>query len=255
MSSSPTDVSIELLDCGTLTSSMAMFEAGGDETRIAVPVPSWLIRHPDGLVLVDTGMSPALQSPGPYLDAVSLFFEVGLTDEQLVGAALAQHDVDAADIDIVILTHLHYDHAGGLVQIPNARVIVQAADWVAGADDEIAAANAFVADDYNLGHDRVLIDGDHDVFGDGRVTCLSTPGHTPGHQSVQVRLAEETVVLCGDCAYFERTLAGGPLPGFGHDLAQHADSLARLNGLGRAGARLIPGHDADVFARLPMRLA
>lgn len=246
--------SITPLQCGTLTAGINMFEADGTDERLTIPVPSWLIQHGDDLVLIDTGMHADLRAPGEYLDTVSMFFDVGLSEQQTVAGALAAVDVDAADIDVVVLSHLHFDHAGGLAQIPNARVVVQRAEWEAGEDSDMAAANSFVQSDYLLGHDVVTIDGEHDLFGDGAIKCVPTPGHTPGHQSVVVQLADEEIVLCGDCAYFERTLDGGSLPGFGHDLAQQADSITRLVAMRAAGARLIPGHDPGVFAGLPNRL-
>lgn len=244
-------ISLQPLHCGTLTAGMNMFEADGSTDRLSIPVPSWLIRHPAGLALVDCGMHSDLAGPSEYLDTVSMFFGVEIGSDQLVADALAAIDVDAADIDIVILSHLHFDHAGGLAQVPNARIVVQRAEWEAGEDDDMAAANSFVQSDYLLGHDVVSVDGEHDVFGDGTVSCIPTPGHTPGHQSVRVRLADYEIVVCGDCAYFERTLDGGPLPGFGHDLQQQADSIRTLVDLRRDGATLIPGHDPTTFAALP----
>ena len=84
--------------------------------------------------------------------------------------------------------------------------------------------------------------------------CIPTPGHTPGHQSLRVRLADREVVLAADCAYFTATLAGGPLPPIGHDHAQHAASLDRLRAMAAAGATVIPGHDRDSFDALPERI-
>lgn len=244
-------VTIEPLLCGTLTCGRSMLEAGATDAEITVPVPSWLIRHPAALVLVDCGMHGDLAHPGEYLDLVSRFFGVGLPRDQLIGSALEAVDVDPAEVDVVILSHLHFDHAGGLAQIPNARVVVQEDEWAAGADDDLVAANAFIPGDYRLGHDVMPVRGHHDLFGDGLVTCVPTPGHTPGHQSVRVRLADREIVLCGDCAYFESTLAGGPLPPIGHDEAAQRRSIEHLRDLGRAGAELVPGHDAEVMARLP----
>ncbi len=247
-------ISIEPLHCGTLTSGLDMFEADRGEESITIPVPSWLIRHPEGLVVIDTGMNSALAEPGSYLDIISMFFTVDLDAGGLIRDQLAARDVDAADIDVAIVTHLHFDHSGGLGQLPNARLVVQADEWAAGHDDELAVANNLNPKEFDLGHDLVLADGEHDVFGDGRITCIPTPGHTPGHQSVRVRLEHEEVVVCGDCAYFQRTLDGGPLPSMGHDLERQAQSIERLRTMGRAGARLIPGHDPAAFAALPDRL-
>ncbi len=250
----PMTITIEPLDCGSLTTSRSMMEAGADDQEIKLPVPSWLIHHPDGLVLVDCGMHADLTDPGDYLDTVSLFFEVELATDQLIGGALNARGIDTSDIDVVILSHLHFDHAGGLAQIPDARVIVQADEWAAGTDDDLAAANTFIPADYRLGHDIITVDGEHDLFGDGRVNCLPTPGHTPGHQSVRVSLDDRDVVLCCDCAYFERTLSGGALPPLSYNPKQHAESIRRLQAERAAGAMLIPGHDANTFALLPTRL-
>ena len=248
-------VTIEPLSCGTLSAGRSMFEADATDDPLTIPVPAWLIRHPDGMVLVDTGMHTDLTSATPSRELVELFFGLGdLGAADMVGAQLEQRQVDPADVDIVVLTHLHFDHAGGLAQVPNARVVVQADEWAAGLDSDLAAANSFSPDDFHLGHDVLTIDGEHDLFGDGLVSCVPTPGHTPGHQSVRVRLADREVVLCGDCAYFQVTLDGGPLPPIGHDHAQQAASIERLRQLGQAGALLIPGHDPAGFAALPARL-
>lgn len=213
---------IQQLHCGTLTAAASMFERGASEEGTTVPVPAWLVRHPRGTLLFDCGMHPDLISSGPLLDLVSLFFTVGLGESELVGSSLRCADMDPAEVDVVVLSHLHFDHVGGLAQVPDARVVVQTDEWAAGLDDDLAAANGFRREDYDLGHDVLAVQGEHDLFDDGSVVCLPTPGHTPGHQSLRVRLAEREVVLCGDCAYFERTLTGGPLPPVSHDPEQQA---------------------------------
>jgi glyoxylase-like metal-dependent hydrolase (beta-lactamase superfamily II) len=248
-------VTIDRLDCGTLTAAAAMFETGGSDVPVTVPVPAWLIRHPRGNVLFDCGMHPDLTAPGPLLELVSLFFDVGIGEHQVISGALEASRTAPDDIDVVVLSHLHFDHAGGLVELPNARLVVQDVEWQAGFDSDLQAANSFRRDDYDLGHDVVVADGEHDLFGDGLVVCVPTPGHTPGHQSLRVRLADREVVLCGDCAYFERTLDGGPLPPISHDLVTQAESLATLRAMRARGATLVPGHDAAAFALLPSRLA
>ncbi len=247
-------VTIEPLHCGTLAAPRSSFKEGGDDETLVIPVPAWLIRHPKGIVLFDTGMHPDLASDTPFRELVSGFFEVGLHDERLVTAQLAARDVDPADVDIVVASHLHFDHTGGLAQIPDARVLIQRDEWEAGVDDDLAAANFFRREEYDLGHDRVLLDGAHDVFDDGTVICLPTPGHTPGHQSLVLRTAEREVVLCGDCAYFESTLAGGPLPPIGHDRKLQQRSIKTLRARKDDGALVIPGHDPVTFATLPDRI-
>lgn len=247
-------VTISPLDCGSLTAPRNMFEQGATDEPVELPVPAWLVHHPRGTVLFDTGMPPDLTGPGELTDAVGLVFDVGLTTDQLVDRRLEAAGVGASDIDVVVLSHLHFDHTGGLALVPDARVVVQRDEWAAGADDDLAAANKFRANQYRLGHDVILADGDHDLFGDGLVTCIATPGHTPGHQSLRVRLGHVEVVLASDCAYFTTTLDGGSLPPFGHDRAAHAASLDRLRGMRAAGTDVIPGHDRAVFDALPARM-
>ncbi len=248
------NISIEPLLCGSLTAATSMFEVGGPDTPITLPVPSWLIRHPRGNVLVDCGMHSDLARPGPARDAVSAFFTLDLDESKLVHARLQDRGVDPADVDFVILSHLHFDHAGGLAQVPNAKVLVQADEWAAGFDDELRAANSFRKADYDLGHDLVTVDGEHDVFGDGAISCIPTPGHTPGHQSVRIRLEHREVVLCCDCAYFERTLNGGARSPVMFNAEASQASIARLVAMRDAGAQLIPGHDPKAFAALPERM-
>jgi N-acyl homoserine lactone hydrolase len=248
------EVSIEPLTCGTLTASRSMFEVGGTDASVDLPVPAWLIRHGDDLALFDCGMHANLVAPGPERELAELFFDLELKDEDLIAARLMASGVDPDDLDIVILSHLHFDHVGGLAQLPNARVLVQRDEWTAGFDADLGAANGFNPIDFDLGHDVVQVDGEHDVFGDGRVTCIPTPGHTPGHQSLRVRLADREIVLCADCAYFSETLDGGPLAPLSHDHDQQHRSLARLRDLRTGGATLIPGHDATVYASLPDKI-
>jgi glyoxylase-like metal-dependent hydrolase (beta-lactamase superfamily II) len=136
-------------------------------------------------------------------------------------------------------------HVGGNALIPNATVIVQRREWQAGMDPDIAAQRGFNPQDFDLGHKVVQVDGEHDVFGDGSVTCLPTYGHTPGHQSLKLRLAGGEVVLAADSCYFCRTLRARRLPKNVHDRdAMHA-SLDRLARLEASGARIFFGHDGE----------
>lgn len=125
------------------------------------------------------------------------------------------------------------------------------AEWEAGQDPDRRARLAYDLRDYDCGHARVLVDGAHDLFGDGRVVCVPTPGHTPGHQSLRVRLAGGDVVLAADACYFRRTLETLALPGFAWDRTAMVASLERLRALRARGARIVFGHDPDDWAAVP----
>lgn len=96
----------------------------------------------------------------------------------------------------------------------------------------------------------LTIDGSHDVFGDGTIVTLPTPGHTCGHQSLKVETAGGPVVLTADACYFSHTLDDEVLPPFSFDVELQLRSLALLRAERDRGARIVPGHDAEVFAAM-----
>ena len=241
--------------CGWLTGPLGLF-LEGEHGRLRVPVPVFLIEHPKGRVVFDTGLHPDVQhDPEGRLGMLAKVFPAEFHAGEDVAARLAARGVDADRVDTVILSHLHFDHAGGLATLPNARVVVQRREWEAGQDADRAQALSFAAKDYQHGHDLLLVDGEHDVFGDGRVVCMPTHGHTPGHQSLRVRLDSGEVVLTSDACYLRRTIEHDHLPPQPYDRDGMLDSLRRLRALGTGGARLVFGHDPDHWATVPAELA
>jgi N-acyl homoserine lactone hydrolase len=158
---------------------------------------------------------------------------------------------DPGKIDLLINSHFHFDHCGGNAQIPNATLLVQHLEWDAGANANMAARCGFDPRDFDLGHKLRLLDGEHDAFGDGSVVCLPTCGHTPGHQSLRLRLPGGDVVLAADSCYFCRTLRERRLPRFVYDREQMLASLDRLTALEAAGARIYFGHDPEFWQTVP----
>ena len=117
-------------------------------------------------------------------------------------------------------------------------MLVQRREWEAGMDPETAARRGFNPRDFDLGHKLRLVDGEHDVFGDGSVVCLPTYGHTPGHQSLRLRLGDGEVVFAADACYFCQTLRERRLPRNMYDREAMLASLDRLEALERSGARI-----------------
>jgi N-acyl homoserine lactone hydrolase len=244
-------VRLHALSTGSMTSALSGF-LEGESGDITYPIPVFVIEHSDGLVVVDTGLHPELATTTTRLRKLAGMFQVHLAADGsgTVGPLLRAGGFDPAAVGHVVLTHLHFDHTGGTADLPNARLVVQAREWAELRDERLVAIGAYNPDDVDLGHDRLELDGDHDLFGDGTVTCLLTDGHTAGHQSVRVRASSGTYVICGDCCYVRRTLTDEHLPPTGRDRERQLASVRRLAGEQAAGATLLFGHDPDQWARL-----
>lgn len=200
----------------------------------------WCIRSEDETVVVDTGADPDLtrqrkQSP--------LF-------ENPAGV-LARLGVEAASVEHVVLTHLHWDHAGGVALFPRATFYVQEAEYHFWTRDPIAARPPFanLADESSLqylaaleGTDRlVLLDGDREIR--PGIECLHAPGHTPGLQAVAVDTAKGKAILGSDCAHVFRNIQHDWPSAFSMDLAGCLRSFDKLRALAAAPELVFPGHD------------
>jgi len=238
---------LERFLAGWLTVPAGIVRSGDDFDRpVRLPVPVYVIETETERILVDTGLHPAavadLAAHYGRPDAFGPF-----TPEQ--DASIADQ-LDLGTLTMVVLTHLHFDHASGLALVPSeVPLVVQRAEWEAGQDATAIARNFFLPRDY-AGAERELrlVDGDHDLLGDGSVELLLTPGHTPGHQSVRVG----NVVLGADVTHFAGGLDDRRFPIFGDDLEAQARSADRLRGLRDAGLTVVPGHDAEVLAPGPV---
>jgi N-acyl homoserine lactone hydrolase len=235
------------LDGGAFTSPAGLWRRGEDmERQVRFPVPAYLVEVGEERILVDTGLHPdaAADAARHYEGAESIGF---FTFEQETAVA---DQVDFGSLTKVVLTHLHFDHAGGSALLPSSLpVFIQRREWEGGQDPDAIARNFFLPRDYEgLADQVVLVDGDHDLLGDGSVELLFTPGHTPGHQSVRVG----DLIIGGDVTHFAAGLDDGRLPIFGDDLDAQLASAERLKALRDAGAEVRPGHDPDVLAPGPV---
>jgi N-acyl homoserine lactone hydrolase len=237
------------LEIGRLDSDLS--ELTGASGRALLPVPSWLIEHPRGVVLFDAGMHRSMQQDTSRLQTIMASTIVDFPVGEELASRLSQAGYGASDIDVLVLSHLHFDHAGGTVEVPNARLIVQEPEWRAAHHPKLVEIGLYAPSDFEVGHDRQLINGEHDVFGDGTVVCIPTLGHTRGHQALRVRLPHRSVVLTGDCVYFESMLSAMQVPVFAYDRDQQLASMRRLVELRDAGCELLFGHDVAQFRSLP----
>ncbi len=230
---------------------MALRIVTGEDGDVHLPVTSWLIDHPAGLVLFDTGMHPGLQTDVGRLGANTRFLTVDYHPGEELAARLDDEGVRPDDIAVTVLSHLHFDHAGGCGQLPDTRLVVHRAEWEAGRDQALVEAGVYDPVDYDHGHEVEQVDDGHDVFGDGRLVCVATPGHTAGHQALRVELESGPVVLTGDCIYFKRMLDEMLVPRFGFDTELQRASMRRLADLEEDGCRLLFGHDTDQLDTVP----
>ena len=239
---------VERLIVGWFTAGVGIWRRGDDlDRQVRFPVPAYLIETNDERILVDTGMHPdAIIDPARRYGRPDALGPVTAELERSVAGQL-----DVATITKVVLTHLHYDHAGGLSLLPaSVPVFIQRREWEAAHDAAEIAKNFYLPADYaGIGDQTTLVDGDHDLLGDGSVVLLSTPGHTPGHQSVKVG---DDLVIGGDVSIFASGLDDHRFPIFGHDFAEQATSAERLRALRDAGANVTPGHDPDVLRPGPV---
>ena len=238
---------VQMFNVGWISSSAAVWRQGEDpDSRIRFPVPAYLVETGAERILIDTGLNPAaVADPGNFYGRP----EAGMFDLELELSVLEQ--VDVSTLTRIVLTHVHFDHAGALTLLPRSiPIVVQRREWEGAHDEASVRRNFFYPRDYAV-DDReiVLVDGDHDLLGDGSIELLLTPGHTPGHQSV--RIAEQ-LVIGADVAHLAATLEDHRFPVFADDFDAQARSADRLRGLRDAGARVLPGHDPDVLRPGPV---
>jgi N-acyl homoserine lactone hydrolase len=239
---------IELLNVGHLNVGAGVMRQGEDLDRpVRLPIPAYLIETAEERVLVDTGLHPAAVADAP----AHYGRPRPLGPFQVEQDASIAEQVDLSSVTKVVLTHLHFDHAGALSLLPSGvPVIVQRREWEAGHDAAAIERNFFLPADY-ADLRPTLVDGEHDLLGDGSIRLILTPGHTAGHQSVVIG----SLVIGGDVALFGSTLDDHRFPVFGDDLAVEAESADRLRALRDAGAVVLPGHDPEVLVPGPIAAA
>jgi glyoxylase-like metal-dependent hydrolase (beta-lactamase superfamily II) len=211
------------------------------------PIPAYVVETDNERILVDTGLHPgAAANAAAHYDGAPSISAFQLEQEQSIA-----DQVELNTITQVVITHLHFDHAGGLALLPHGvPIVVQRREWEGANSPESIARNFYLPADYAGVAEQVrLVDGDHDLLGDGSIRLLFTPGHTPGHQSIMVG---ERLVIGADVSHFASGLDDHRFPVFADDHAAQAASAERLRVLRDAGATVMPGHDPEVLRAGPM---
>jgi len=247
------EVQLWRLDCGTVAANdLNAFSDTKAYTGQSKRLTSscYLIRHGNDYLLWDTGLPSAMKGK-PLDDSQAMDATVTLTIKE----QLAQLKVDPARIKYVGLSHYHFDHSGQVADFPNATLIVGKGDWtVLTTDPASYGANPAPFAHWISGGGKVeQATTDKDVFGDGSVTMLRLPGHTPGHSGLLVRLKEKgPVLLTGDLAHFSENYASNGVPTFNVDRADTLASLDRFKKLAdNLKATVIIQHEPADVGKLP----
>jgi glyoxylase-like metal-dependent hydrolase (beta-lactamase superfamily II) len=239
--------------CGQFHSTAGGMGMKGGDRPIQAPVPFYVLEHPDGVALFDCGLHTDLAKPDdPYRQALqSQGQDVTFAADETVTAHLERLDIDPGRVRWVVLSHLHFDHSGGLHQIPNATLVVQRREWEAGFDREAAASYFLPRRYFDLGHKVQLVDGEHDLFGDGSAVCVPSYGHTPGHQSLRVRNDQGDHILVGDACYNCEVVETRAFPAFADHAAMNR-SIDGLLALGGPETVMVFGHDPGQWGETPV---
>lgn len=238
------------LDCGNIAvADMAAFSdtfAGAGETG-ELTNSCYLIRHDGDYLLWDAGFPEALLGQEMQAGPLTASLQVTLA-EQLATLGIAPETISRIGV-----SHYHFDHIGQAAIAPGAELMIAAADLALLKTPGAPFAEPGLIAPWLDGGRVTEVRGDLDVYGDGTVTMLAMPGHTPGSMALLVRLADTgPVLLSGDVVHFETQLERDGVPLFNTDRADSLASMARLRGLAAAtGATLVVQHDPSDVTRLP----
>lgn len=247
------EVQLWRLDCGSVAANdLNAFSDTkaytGQSKRLASSC--YLIRHGADYLLWDTGLPAAMK--GKPLDPKAA---MDATVTATIKEQLAELKVDPASIKYVGVSHYHFDHIGQLGEFPGATLLVGKNDWqVVTTDPASYGADPKPFEPWIKGGSKVEpVANDKDIFGDGSVTMLRLPGHTPGHNGLLVRLkGKKAVLLTGDLAHFKENYSSNGVPTFNFDRAQTLASLDRFKKLAdNLNATVIIQHEPADIKKLP----
>ena len=237
------------------------------EEWLRLPAPVFLIEHPGaGKILVDTGLHASVavdakQKMGPL---IGRFYHFEMEPEQAAAAQLRARGVQPNDIDVVVMTHMHMDHASAISDFTEATYVLGEGEWGAFSGPRatfkgyIRKQAAYAVEFHEVVYDTRTVSSystfgrSFDLFGDGSVRLVYTPGHSAGHQSLILRLRERELLIAGDAIYFLDTLDHERRGMFLDDEHTWRRSLREVQLYRRENpdAIIIPSHDHELFERI-----
>jgi N-acyl homoserine lactone hydrolase len=214
-------------------------------TKVEIPYFFYLVQHPEGNVLFDSGGHPSLiDNPRDRLGPAANAFEIVMKPGDDVVSQLAAVGIEPADVEHVAHSHLHYDHAGGIGFFTDATFYVQGRELEFAHCPPAYQREIYIPADFDLPVRWKELTGEWDIFGDGRVVLFPTPGHTAGHQSMLVRLDDRVIILVADASYLPRNMEERALPAIVWSPDAMVESWERIEALrDEHDAELIFTHD------------
>jgi N-acyl homoserine lactone hydrolase len=271
-------MNVHAIQTGTVAVKQGQPDGGGHRRRSfarllanrrwtdPLPILAWLIEHPEGLIVVDTGETARVAEPG-YFTPWHPYYRLGLREwvapDQEIGPQLRRLGFDPVDVRWVVLTHFHTDHAGGLAHFAHSEIVTsrRAFEEARGLAGKV---RGFLPHRWPAGFAPTLVDFASGPFGPfpastrlteaGDVHLLPTPGHTGGHLSVALEEDETVVFLAGDASYTQSLMLEGRSDGVAPKPSQAVETLVRIQRLvAERPTVYLPSHDPQSAARLAAR--
>ncbi|WP_424988095.1 AttM family quorum-quenching N-acyl homoserine lactonase [Microbulbifer sp. S227A] len=248
------DIKLYMFQTGTLklkVHNIKMNEGNGADFEI--PVPFFLLTHPKGHTLIDGGVAvECVEDAAGHWGGIAEAFKPQMTRADGCVEQIKALGIDPADIKYVVQSHLHLDHTGSVGRFPNATYIVQRSEYEYAMNPDWFAAAAYIRKDFDRPDLKWHFlegaqDDNYDVYGDGTLTTVFTPGHAPGHMSLMVKLPEAGhVLLAVDAAYTMDHWEEKALPGFVSSAVDSVRSVQKLRALAeKTDALVVTGHDPE----------
>jgi glyoxylase-like metal-dependent hydrolase (beta-lactamase superfamily II) len=242
-----------------LTAPASLLMHGGDPAMLLqCPCPSFLIEHEKGLVLFDTGCNPKIiDDAAGYWGDVAAHLPVKWSKADTLDKQIQGVGYKPSDVKYVILSHSHLDHSGGLTYFPKAKFLVGAGELRYAYWPDPDRRWAFILNDFlpTRAYDWQELNCDFDLFGDGALQFLYTPGHTPGECTLVANFANRKIVLPGDTVHLRAALDQEATMPVDVDPVTATLSLKRIKALRDiTGATVWITHDPEDWKEHPHRI-